>query len=45
VEELDVSGGAALSRRPGLTHAIELVEAGEVEVVVAAFFDRDAGKT
>lgn len=39
-EELDVSGGAALAKRPGLRRAVELVEAGEAEVVVVAYFDR-----
>lgn len=39
-EELDVSGGAALAKRPGLRRAVELVEAGEADVVVVAFFDR-----
>jgi site-specific DNA recombinase len=40
LEELDVSGGAALERRPGLKRAVEMVEAGEADVVVVAFFDR-----
>jgi site-specific DNA recombinase len=40
IEELDVSGGAALVKRPGLSRAVELVEAGEADVVVVAFFDR-----
>src|SRR6476659_2396482 len=40
IEELDVSGGTALAKRAGLRRAVELVEAGEVEVVVVAFFDR-----
>jgi site-specific DNA recombinase len=39
-EELDVSGGAALAKRPGLRRAVEMVEAGEARVVVVAFFDR-----
>jgi site-specific DNA recombinase len=39
-EELDVSGGAALAKRPGLRRAVEMVEAGEADVVVVAFFDR-----
>jgi DNA invertase Pin-like site-specific DNA recombinase len=39
-EELDVSGGATLAKRPGLLRAVEAVEAGEVEVVVVAYFDR-----
>jgi DNA invertase Pin-like site-specific DNA recombinase len=40
VEELDVSGGAPLERRPGLSHAVHLVESGDADVVVVAFFDR-----
>jgi site-specific DNA recombinase len=39
-EELDVSGGTALERRTGLRTAVETVEAGQAEVVVAAYFDR-----
>lgn len=39
-EELDVSGGKTLDKRPGLKEAVEAVEAGEVEVIVAAYFDR-----
>lgn len=39
-EELDVSGGKALARRPGLTSAIEEVERGDAEVLVVAYFDR-----
>jgi site-specific DNA recombinase len=40
LEELDVSGGTPLAQRPGLRRAIELVEAGEADVLVAAYFDR-----
>jgi DNA invertase Pin-like site-specific DNA recombinase len=40
IEEMDISGGAALEKRPGLSRAVELVEAGEADVVVVAFFDR-----
>jgi site-specific DNA recombinase len=40
VDELDVSGGASLDRRPGLRRALELVEADAAEVVVVAYFDR-----
>lgn len=40
VDELDVSGGTALAERTGLREAIEAVEAGEAEVIVAAYFDR-----
>ncbi len=39
-EELDVSGGAAIAQRPGLSKALRLVEAGEADVVVVAYFDR-----
>jgi site-specific DNA recombinase len=39
-EELDVSGGAALDRRPGLSRAVDLIEGGRAEVVVVAYFDR-----
>lgn len=39
-EEMDVSGGAALDKRPGLRAAVEAVEAGEADVIVAAYFDR-----
>jgi site-specific DNA recombinase len=40
LEERDVSGGAPLSKRHGLREAVEMVEAGEAEVVVVAYFDR-----
>lgn len=40
LEELDVSGGAALAKRPGLRRAVEMIEAGQAEVIVAAYFDR-----
>lgn len=40
IEELDVSGGAPLARRAGLRRAVEMVEAGEAEVVVVACLDR-----
>lgn len=40
VEELDVSGGTPLSKRHGLRGAVEAVEAGEVQVIVAAYLDR-----
>ena len=39
-EELDVSGGAALDKRPGLRRAVAAIEAGEAEVLIVAFFDR-----
>jgi DNA invertase Pin-like site-specific DNA recombinase len=40
LEELDVSGGAAFERRPGLSRAVQLVEADEADVLVVADFDR-----
>jgi site-specific DNA recombinase len=40
LDELDVSGGAALERRPGLSRAVDLIESGKAEVVVVAYFDR-----
>src|SRR3954471_9083709 len=39
-EELDVSGGTPLAKRHGLRQAVEAVEAGEADVIVAAYFDR-----
>jgi site-specific DNA recombinase len=39
-EELDISGRTPLERRPGLFRALQMVEAGEAQVIVAAFFDR-----
>ena len=39
-EELDVSGGRPLDKRPGLRQAVEAVEAGEADVIMAAYFDR-----
>lgn len=39
-EELDVSGGAPLAKRPGLRQAVEMVENGQADVIVAAFLDR-----
>lgn len=40
IEELDVSGGTALEHRAGLRRAIEAVEAGEADILVASYFDR-----
>lgn len=40
VRELDVSGGLALDKRPGLGPAVRAVEAGEADVIVGAYFDR-----
>jgi len=39
-EELDVSGGKTLDKRPGLSAAVSMVENGAAEVIVAAYFDR-----
>ena len=39
-DEPDVSGGAALEKRPGLRRAVAAVEAGDADVIVAAYFDR-----
>ena len=40
LEELDVSGGTPLERRTGLRTAVEAVEGGRADVIVAAYFDR-----
>lgn len=40
MEELDVSGGTPLARRKGLLHAVETVERGGADVIVASYFDR-----
>ena len=39
-EEIDVSGKLPLAKRPGLMRAIEMVEAGEADHIVVAYFDR-----
>jgi DNA invertase Pin-like site-specific DNA recombinase len=39
-EELDVSGGDPLARRPGLSAALQRIEAGDTDVLVVAYFDR-----
>jgi DNA invertase Pin-like site-specific DNA recombinase len=39
-DELDVSGGAPLAGRKGLLRAVEAIEAGDADTVVAAYFDR-----
>jgi DNA invertase Pin-like site-specific DNA recombinase len=39
-EEIDVSGKLPLAKRPGLLTAIEMVEAGEADHIVVAYFDR-----
>ena len=38
--ELDVSGGAELGKRPGLSAALASIENGEADVIVVAYFDR-----
>ena len=38
--EMDVSGGTPLEKREGLRAAVEAVEAGQAEVICAAYFDR-----
>jgi DNA invertase Pin-like site-specific DNA recombinase len=39
-EEDDISGGASLDRRPGLSAALQMIEAGDADVLVVAYFDR-----
>jgi DNA invertase Pin-like site-specific DNA recombinase len=39
-EEMDISGGATLAKRPGLSKAVASIESGDAEVVAAAYFDR-----
>ena len=39
-EEPNISGGADLDHRPGLRPAVEMVESGQVDAIVAAYFDR-----
>jgi DNA invertase Pin-like site-specific DNA recombinase len=40
LDETNVSGGAPLERRHGLRQAVELIESGQADVVVVAYFDR-----
>ena len=40
INEMDVSGGTPLAARAGLRQAVEAVEAGKADVIVAAYFDR-----
>src|SRR3954449_1574301 len=40
IDELDVSGGTPLERRPGLRGAVEGIEAQRADVLVVAHFDR-----
>src|SRR4051812_38576725 len=39
-KERTVSGGSDLGNRPELSRAIEAVERGEVDTIIAAYFDR-----
>jgi DNA invertase Pin-like site-specific DNA recombinase len=39
-EETDVSGGAELVLRPKLARTIAMIEAGEADIILVAFFDR-----
>src|SRR5215471_7366459 len=39
-EELDVSGGTPLDKRKGLLKALQIIERGDAEVMVVAYFDR-----
>lgn len=39
-EELDVSGGLPLDKRPKLSEALRRIEAGQTDVLVVAYFDR-----
>jgi DNA invertase Pin-like site-specific DNA recombinase len=39
-EELDISGGNLLEKRPGLSAALRLIESGGADVMVVAYFDR-----
>jgi DNA invertase Pin-like site-specific DNA recombinase len=40
IPEIDVSGKLPLSKRPGLSAAIEMIEAGQADQLVVAYFDR-----
>ena len=40
IPEIDVSGRLPLSRPPGLLAAIEMIEAGQADQLVVAYFDR-----
>ena len=40
IPEIDVSGRLPLSKRPGLLAAIEMIEAGQADQLVVAYFDR-----
>jgi len=45
VEELDVSGGAEMSKRHGLRGALEKIEAGRADGLIVGYFDRLARST
>lgn len=38
--EKDISGGAPLEQRPGLSRAVAMIEAKQADVIVVAYFDR-----
>ena len=38
--EIDVSGKRPLVKRPGLLKAVEMIEAGQADHIVVAYFDR-----
>src|SRR4051812_33165898 len=38
--ERDVSGGTPIAKRAGLRKAVEMVENGDADVVIGAYFDR-----
>jgi len=40
IPEMDVSGGTPLEKREALRTVVERIEAGEAQVIVAAYFDR-----
>ena len=40
LDELDVSGGKPLEKRPGLRQAVHAIESGQADVIAAAYFDR-----
>lgn len=40
LEEMNVSGGKDIDRRPGLSRALGMIERGEARVLVVAYFDR-----
>lgn len=40
LDELDVSGGLPLAKRPGLLSAVEAIEAGRASTLMVGYFDR-----